>query len=509
MLLIARVGEDLPETLTARRPAAVLRRAGALAADASALRGYDTLGGLAPGHRKLAPPHIVRVRVADRPQSHRGLSIARGVLCQTGRVTSLLPEQSGSSVLPRHLLNNVTTALLDTRVVGVVGPRQAGKSTLVRQIVAERPEATYASLDDADVRALATADPQGFVEGRPGLFVIDEIQRAPDLLLAIKSSVDRQPRAGRFLITGSSQLSANRAVSETLAGRIERHTLWPLSQGEIERRPETFLSRLLDADLATDWISKLDKQSYLERSLAGGYPEARGRQGRRRRAGFNAYVQTVIEREAPGISASPRTADLPRLLRLIAARHAAVLNVSDLAADAQLPRTSVLRYLDTLEALFLIVRIPAWSVNLSQREIRAPKVYLTDSGLAGHLRRAEVAALLRPELARGTDGPIIEGFVLTELLRQASSAPDPPELAHYRDRDAEEIDIIIEGPDGRVAAIEVKAGPGATPAAVRNLISLRDRLGTRFIAGVVLHSGPKGAQLGDRIISLPISALWA
>ena len=331
------------------------------------------------------------------------------------------------------------------------------------QIVGERPDATYASLDDADVRALARTDPQGFVEGRPGLFVIDEIQRAPELLLAIKASVDRQPRPGRFLITGSSQLSANRAVSETLAGRIERHTLWPLSQGEIERRPETFLSRLLDADLATDWISELGKRSYLERALAGGYPEARAREGRRRRAWFSAYAQTVIEREAPGISASPRTADLPRLLRLIAARHAGVLNISDLAADAQLPRTSVLRYLDTLEALFLIVRIPAWAANLSQREIRAPKVYLTDPGLAGYLRRADVAALLRPELARGADGPIIEGFVLTELLRQTSSAPDPPELAHYRDRDATEINIIVESPDGRVAAIEVQAAPVPHP----------------------------------------------
>ncbi|MGH3771146.1 MAG: ATP-binding protein [Pseudonocardiaceae bacterium] len=424
-------------------------------------------------------------------------------------MTSLQPEPSGSSVLPRHLLTNVTTALLDTRVVGVVGPRQTGKSTLVQRIVAQRPDATYASLDDADVRTLARSDPQGFVEGRPGLFVIDEIQRAPELLLAIKATVDRQPRPGRFLITSSSQLSANRAVSETLAGRIERHTLWPLSQGEIGRRPETFLSRLLDADLARDQLSELDKRSYLELALAGGYPEARAREGARRRAWFSAYVQTVIEREAPGISASPRTADLPRLLRLIAARHAGVLNVSDLAADAQLPRTSVLRYLDTLEALFLIVRIPAWATNLSQREIRAPKVYLTDPGLAGYLRRAEVATLLRPELALGADGPIIEGFVLTELLRQASSAPDPPELAHYRDRDTTEIDVIVENPDGRVAAIEVKAGPGAAPAAVRNLVSLRDRLGTRFLVGVVLHSGPDGARLGDRIISLPISALWS
>jgi predicted AAA+ superfamily ATPase len=447
--------------------------------------------------------------VADRPQDNRRLSTRRTLLCQNGHVTFPPIDPGGSSVLPRHLLANVTTALLDTRVVGVVGPRQAGKSTLVRQIVAGRPDAAYASLDDADVLALAKTDPRGFIEGRPGLFVIDEIQRAPELLLAIKASVDREPRPGRFLITGSSQLSANRAVSETLAGRIERHTLWPLSQGEIARRSETFLSRLLDGGLATDWIGEVNKRGYLERALAGGYPEARAREERRRRAWFGAYVQTVIEREAPGISASPRTADLPRLLRLIAARHAGVLNVSDLAADAQLPRTSVLRYLDTLEALFLIVRIPAWAANLSQREIRAPKVYLTDPGVAGYLRRADVATLLRPEIARGADGPIIEGFVLAELLRQASSAPDPPELAHYRDRDVEEIDIIVEGPDGRVAAVEVKAGSGAAPAAVRNLVSLRDRLGTRFVVGVVLHSGPEAARLGDRVISIPISALWA
>lgn len=121
----------------------------------------------------------------------------------------------------------------------------------------------------------------------------------------------------------------------------------------------------------------------------------------------------------------------------------------------------------------------------------------------------QVATPLRPEVARGADGPIVAGFVLTELLRQASSAPDPSELAHYRDRDTTEIDVVVEGSDSRMAALEVKAGPGAAPAAVRNLISLRDQLGSRFAVGVVLHSGPNGAQLGDRIISLPISALWA
>jgi predicted AAA+ superfamily ATPase len=411
-------------------------------------------------------------------------------------------------VIPRHLLAPVRASLRDTRVVAVVGPRQAGKSTLVQQVVAAHPGGTYATLDDPQVRALALDDPVAFVEGRPGLFAVDEVQRAPDLMLAIKGAVDRDQRPGRFLITGSSQLSANRDVSETLAGRIERHTLWPLSQAELERRPARFLDRLFGEDPLDAPDSPLTKRDYLERAIAGGFPEAESRRGVRRRAWFTAFVETVIEREAPGISASPRTADLPRLLRLVAARHAGVLNVSNLAADAQLPRSSVLRYLDVLEAVFLTVRIPAWSPNLSQREVRAPKMFLTDPGLAAALRRADVETLLLPEVAQGADGPIVEGFVLAELLRQSAVAEDPPFLHHYRDRDGFEIDLVVESPDGRIAAIEVKAGVGVPASAARNLASLRDRLGSRFAAGVVLHSGPRATVLGDRIAGMPLATLW-
>lgn len=410
----------------------------------------------------------------------------------------------------RHLLAKLRESLLDTRVVAVVGPRQAGKSTLVQQLVADLPAAEYASLDDPVVRALAQDDPTGFLEGRPGMLAIDEIQRVPELMVSIKANVDRDQRPGRFLITGSSQLSANRAVSETLAGRIERHTLWPLSQGEIERGQGDFLTRLLAGDLPRSTKSALTKRDYLERAVAGGFPEALVRGGARRRAWFTAFVETVIEREAPGVSASPRTADLPRLLRLVAARHAGLINVADLAADAQLPRTTVLRYLDVLEALFLTVRIPAWSANLTQREIRAPKIFITDPGLAAALRgRAEVDALLRPEIARGADGPVIEGFAFAEILRQTGIHPDRPSIAHYRERDGTEIDLVIEAPDGRVVAVEVKAGGGAVASSTRHLVSVRDRLGDRFTAGVILHSGPRGSALSDRIISAPLAALWS
>lgn len=410
-------------------------------------------------------------------------------------------------IAPRFLTARVNEALVDTRVVGVVGPRQSGKSTLVQHIVAEAEGATYVSLDDRDARIAATNDPDGFVGDRPGLLAIDEVQRVPELLLAIKATVDRDRRPGRFLITGSSQLSANRGVAETLTGRIERLSLWPFSQGERTGHDNCFLDHLFGGLPPGAFSSRLTKRDYLELAFAGGFPEATIRSGHRRDAWFDAYVQTVVEREAPGISASPRTADLPRLLRLVAARHAGLLNTADLAADAQLPRSSVQRYLDVLEAVFLTVRLPAWAANLNQREVRAPKILVTDPGLAAHLRQADIDYLSRPELARGADGPIIEGFVTAELFRLAAFSPLRPVLSHYRDRRGAEVDLIIES-RGRIAAIEVNAGGSIDRSALRHLTDLRDKVGEQFIAGIVLHTGHTAQQLGHRLYSMPIAALW-
>lgn len=390
----------------------------------------------------------------------------------------------------------------------MVGPRQAGKSTLVRHLVRDLDSATYVSLDDVDVRTAVAADPRGFVHARPGLLAIDEVQRLPELLLAIKAEVDVDQRPGRFLITGSSQLSANRGVSETLAGRIERFELWPLSRSELAGTPVNFLDRLLDADPPTSYESALTKADYLALATAGGYPEALRRRAGRREAWFDAYVETVVEREAPGIAASPRTAELPRLLRLIASRHANLLNVADLARDAGIPERTVHRYVEVLEAVFLVRRLPAWAANLSQREVRAAKVFVTDPGLAAHLRGVDADALLRPEVALGRDGPVVEGLAYSELLRQQGWSARRPQLFHYRERSGAEIDLVVEDRAGRVAAVEVKAAAGVTARDVRHLAAFRDRLGDRFAAGVVLHTGPRGLGLGDRLTALPLGALW-
>jgi hypothetical protein len=284
------------------------------------------------------------------------------------------------------------------------------------------------------------------------------------------------------------------------------NTHTPPTQDELAGRRSGFLDHLLDATLPDAFAGRLSKRDYLERALAGGFPEAMTRPDHR---GTPGCVLRADRRGAgdPGDSRFSRTAKLPRLLRLVAARQASVLNVADLAADAQLPRSSVQRYLDVLEAVFLSVRLPAWSPNLSQREIRAPKILLTDPGLAAHLRQADVETLVRPELAKGADGPIVEGFAVTELLRQAEWSPRRPRLSHYRDRDTLEVDLVVEA-RGQVAAVEIKEGAAADPAAVRNLTRLRDQLGDRFAADVVLHTGARGSKLGDRLFALPIAALW-
>lgn len=413
------------------------------------------------------------------------------------------------SQIERHLRAPIERALADTRVVGVIGPRQAGKSTLARAVVAGLPNAVYVSLDDRRIRLAAEQDPHGFVSDRVGLLVIDEVQRVPDLLLAIKSAVDLDPRPGQFLVTGSSQLSANRQVSETLAGRIERFELWPFSRGELLGRRDCFTDRFLDGELHIGWSSELKKRDYLEIACSGGYPEAVHREPARRIAWFDSYVDTVVEREAPGVTASPRTAELPRLMRLVAARQACTLNVADLARDARLAERTVHRYLDVLEAVFLVRRIPGWSPNLAQRETRAPKIVVTDPGLAAGLRGLDVDALVRPEIAQGADGAVLEGLVLAELIRQQGWSTHRARLMHYRDRQLAEVDAVLETADGRVMAVEVKAGVDISRRDLRHLEKLRDRLGRRFVGGVVLHSGPSVLPMGDRLLAAPIGALWA
>lgn len=405
---------------------------------------------------------------------------------------------------PRRLAEPLIEALADTPVVVVAGPRQAGKSTLAARVVAEA-RGTWLSLDEAAVLDAARTDPVGFVHGRRGLIGIDEAQRVPELLLAIKAEVDADRRPGRFLLTGSTRLLGSPRLADSLAGRMEALTLWPFTQLELDGGSGE--PGLIDAAFG-DVIAELtplpvSRSDVMERAGAGGFLPALDRTGRRRTAWFDSYVAGVIDREVRALTDATYLRELPRLLRLCAARTAGELNVTDLARDLGLSRPTTDSYLAHLEAVFLIQTVPAWSTNLTARIVRRPKLSLTDTGLAarllgGRLRRD-------PELA----GRLLETFVVEELRAQAEWSQTRPSLFHFRDRDGAEVDLILESGDGRIVGVEVKAGATVRAEDLGGLRLLEQRLGVDFAAGLVLCTAPEPRHLGGRLWMLPVSALWS
>jgi predicted AAA+ superfamily ATPase len=403
----------------------------------------------------------------------------------------------------------VLESLADTRVVVVQGARQVGKTTLVAHIV-EQLGGRLVTLDDELSRAAAATDPGGFLRQNPdGLLVVDEVQRVPALIPALKLLVDRDPRPGRFLLTGSANLLRMPAMQDSLAGRAENVDLYGFSQGELVGVRDRFVDRALAGESWLGYNSDRTRSDYLELACAGGYPEALSRPpGRRRSAWFDNYVRRIVERDAADISALQRLAELPHLLRLLAARNMSEFNASHLAVDSGIPARSLAPYLDLLETLFLIHRLPAWSTNLSKRVVSRPKVALLDSGLAADLVNVSAAGAGvsgNPKIA----GQLLEGFVAGELKRQMSWSEADARLFHYRDRDGAEVDLVVETKDGRVIAIEVKAASTVTARDVKWIAQMRDRLRGRFVAGFVLHTGSSAAPFGERITALPIDALWA
>ena len=412
------------------------------------------------------------------------------------------------SLVPRHAHRLVTEALADTPIVVIQGARQVGKSTLAGQVLAGRPS-RLVTLDDPGTLAAAEADPVTFVNQYPnGCLGVDEVQRAPGLVLALKAAVDANRRPGRFLLTGSANLLRLPANHDSLAGRSESVELFGLSQGELAGRQEGFIDRLLAGDLMVDAADGPSRAEYMNRICAGGYPEVLRRDpGRRRNAWLDNYLERIIQRDAADVSGLQRLAEIPALLRLLAARNTAELNRRALANDIGIPERTLPPYLQLLETLYLVHYLPAWSNNLSKRVVGRPKAALLDTGLAARLVNVSADALtaeVTPERA----GPLTEAFVLAEVRKQLGWSDQQPRLYHYRDHDGPEIDLIVETGDGRVAAIEVKAAATLNNRDFRWLTQLRDRLGRRFTAGVTLYAGASPLPWGDRLAALPIAALW-
>jgi predicted AAA+ superfamily ATPase len=413
-----------------------------------------------------------------------------------------------SAELPRHLARTLDEGLSTFRVVVLTGVRQAGKSTLAQAACRSRG-GVYRTLDDPGTLDAMRSDPAGAILG-PAPVTIDEVQRAGDgLVRAIKANVDASPRPGAFLLTGSTRFLTVPTLSESLAGRAEILELWPFSQGELRRVRDAFAERLFAGEDAVRAIrcEPLSRADAAEVVCRGGYPEAQGLSPRLRGRWFAAYVRTVTERDVREIARLREVSELPRLLRLLAARTACEVNLAEVSRELGMPRETLLGYVAALTTLHLRYEIPAWSRNATSRIVKHPKGHLTDVGLAAWLLGVGPETLADP--ASPALGPLLESFVAGELARQRTWSQVDHSMHHYRDRSGPEVDLVLESRDGRVAAVEVKAAVSVLERDFAALRLLRDRLGKDFAHGVVLHLGREALPFGDRLTALPLSALWA
>ncbi|MET9326380.1 ATP-binding protein [Tsukamurella sp. NPDC003166] len=393
--------------------------------------------------------------------------------------------------------------MTDTRVVLVDGARQCGKSTLVARVGAER-DAVWRSLDRAATRNAAEFDPTAFVDVER-MLIVDEVQRVPDLLLAIKESVDSDPRPGRYLLTGSARLLGLRGLPDALPGRMETIELWPLSQGEIDERPDGFVDAVFTVGAGLRHESGESRGGYIDRIVRGGFPESVARTGRRRQAFLDNYLADLVNRDVMQLSAIERGPQMRALIRLLAARSGQLLVPGNLARSLGLPQSTVDRYLGLLEEVFLIKRIPAWSRNLSARAVSTAKGAMVDSGIAANVLGQDEAALSRPDSQLGG---LLEGFVAMEIARQLTWSDTRAEMFHYRTKDQVEVDIVLEDRSGRVVAIDVKESATARSDDFRGIDHLARRLGGDLIAGLVLYTGTETLSFGERKLAVPVSALW-
>jgi predicted AAA+ superfamily ATPase len=407
-------------------------------------------------------------------------------------------------LIHRALADTVVEAMTAARVVALLGPRQAGKSTLARMLAAGPLSADYVTLDDDAVRTLATGDPAGFLAGLAAGTVIDEVQRAPDLLLAIKARVDRDASPGQFLLTGSANLRRIPAVADALPGRVDYLTLWPFTQGEIRGGSDNFLANAFGGEVPAITDAPLGRAEYAEMMIAGGYPEARTRSARTRTRFFQSYVDSIVDRDVADVSRVQDPAVVGTLLRLVAARSGSIARYDVLARDVGVDGKTAKSYVDVLDRLFLVRIRRSWHVNLGKRQVKAPKLYMADSGLLAALVGADERRIREDD---GIAGALFETFVATELERQASFAPEALTFWHYRERDRE-VDVVVERPSGGIIGVEVKASATVRPRDFGGLVHLRERLGARLAAGVVVYAGERTLPYGPRLWALPLSGLW-
>lgn len=407
------------------------------------------------------------------------------------------------SLYARHLQARVAEALTDTPVVLLTGPRQAGKTTLVRQLA--KSDMRYITLDDELSRLSAQEDPVGLIRSL-NCAVIDEIQRAPQLLLAIKKSVDEDRRPGRFLLTGSANLLFLPNVADSLAGRMETLTLLPLSQTELHGTSVHWIDAIF-AGHPPQITQSLSADTLMDTVIKGGYPEMVARTTpRRRNTWAQQYIDALLTRDVRDLAAVDKLDQLPRFLQALAQMSGQLCNYTQLGGQIGLDSKTAARYVGIFEQMYLLRRMPVWAGNRLKRVVKAHKLQFLDSGLLASLTNSTIDLCTRE---RTRFGHLLESFVYAELLKHSFASDNLYHLCYYRDHDQLEVDIVIENSAGQLVGIEVKASATIRESDLKGLNRLRTVAGEAFKLGVVLYDGTETMPIGNRLWAVPVSTLWS
>lgn len=405
----------------------------------------------------------------------------------------------------RFILNKVKTALDFSPITYLSGPRQAGKSTLVELF--SNKDREFISLDNTDALLSAHKSPREFIMARQNLCTIDEIQRCSALMLPIKESVDKSKIPGHFLLTGSANILNIPKLADSLAGRMIILKLFSLSVGEILGSQNKWLDFIFTEkipDIFTNIIdiSYEDLCSFI---IKGGYPVVHQNiNNEQRKAWFESYIQTMIERDLREITNFGDITRMHRLFSNISLKSATMLNVLDIGRDCQIPAASVTLYLAALESIFLLSKIPAYFTNLQKRLVKAPKFYLHDTGiLCSRLNITEYSTFNE----RSEWGSIVETFIYGELKKQLSWNASRIEILHYRTYHGREVDFVLEAPNRDIIGIEVKTSRNISANFAKGLHHLQSEVGDKFKAGIVLYMGDETLPLGKNIWAVPMKCI--
>jgi len=407
-------------------------------------------------------------------------------------------------IYQRHIINCIINSLKTFPVVFINGARQVGKSTLVHEILKSYP-ADYLTMDDLTALSAATEDPTAFVDNFVNPIALDEIQRVPEIFLPIKKAVDENKRAGSFILTGSSNVLTMPKISESLAGRMMIHTLFPLSQGEIRGEKENFVDWLFGEKKFQISFAKSTSSELSKMLVIGGYPRVMQLQEAERREWFTSYLGTILQRDIRDLAQIEGLMELPCLLNLIAGRVGNLSNLADLARALKINSSTLKRYYTLLKMVFLVVELPAWFKNKEKTLVKSPKIFLNDTGLLCYLLKINEAGLIAN---RTQMGHILENFVVMELIKQIGWSVCAPGIYHFRTQQDSEVDVVLEGVNQKIVGIEIKSAAAVSSEDFKGLTKLAAIVGDNFWRGVVLYTGEHVISFGKQLTAIPLSALY-